>query len=118
MVMPSVTCHSPSVAANNTTEQFTCVYVVCGMGGGGGGGGYLLAKWRAQVSLGIGAHRPAAASYECYELQKSPLSLADRLLTLTLYHHSIGSILSTEPYRFSLSIHIYRIQVPYLKGPC
>ena len=39
--------------------------------------GYLLAKWRAQVSLGIGAHRPAAASYECCELQKSPLSLTE-----------------------------------------
>ena len=40
MVMPSVTCHSPFVAANNTTEQLTCIFtdhilsVACGGGGG------------------------------------------------------------------------------------
>ena len=32
----------------------------------GGGGGDLMAGWWAQVSLGIGAHRPAAI-YLCVE---------------------------------------------------
>ena len=63
MVMPSVTCHSPSVAANNTTEQLTCVFfygshVVCGMGGGGVGGGGGLMMHAVQVGNGptIGNH--------------------------------------------------------------
>ena len=40
MVMPSVTCRSPSVVANNTTEQMflqIILSVACGWGGGGGG---------------------------------------------------------------------------------
>ena len=42
MVMLSVTCHSPSVAAKNTTEQLTCVFtnhIVISIWGGGGVGG-------------------------------------------------------------------------------
>ena len=54
MVVPSVTCHSPSVAANNTTEQLTCVLIdhihvlsvhgmyMWGGGGGRGGGGQMM----------------------------------------------------------------------------
>ena len=41
--MPSVTHHSPSIAANNTAEQLTCVFIdhmlFCGMWRGVGLGG-------------------------------------------------------------------------------
>ena len=55
-------------------------------------------------SIGIGAHRPAAFYFVLRIVEVT--TVLDRWtlqVILTLYHHSVGSILSTRTYRFSLS---------------
>ena len=108
MVMPSVTCHSPSVAANNTTEELHfCFYRshdACGIwdGVGGGWGSKQCQCAAIESTIGIHVHIRSITLGSC---------IFDTILTNCL---SVMYTLKSS----SFYVCVFQFAVSCLKGPC